>query len=121
MDSKTVLVVDDEAAIAGLLKVILSEAGMEVELASNGQQAMELIEKTKFDLVISDIRMPVMDGFQLLEQVKRRDREIKVILMTGYTEDYEISDALVLGADDYITKPFEDTKILIAVQNVFQI
>ena len=64
--------------------------------------------------------MPGIDGFEVLQQVKEKYKKTKVILMTGYTEEYDISDALILGADDYITKPFDDSKVILAVNNALK-
>lgn len=118
---KKILVVDDDEQALKMLGELLEEEGFSPTLASDGQEALKMLEKRKYTLVISDIRMPGIDGFEVLKQVKDKHKRTKVILMTGYTEDYDISDALIFGADDYITKPFDLDKVLLAISNTLKI
>ena len=118
MATQTILLVDDEQMVLQMLKDILEEEGYRTELASNGEEALEKLSKQSYPLVICDVRMPGIDGFEVLQQVKDHYEKTKIILMTGYTEDYEISDALVLGADDYLTKPFDDNRVLLSIRNL---
>lgn len=117
MEEKKILIVDDDEQILELLSEIMEEEGFSTDVASDGKEAFKKLENGNYHLVISDIRMPGIDGFEVLQQVKEKYKKTKVILMTGYTEEYDISDALVLGADDYITKPFDDSKVILAVNN----
>ena len=119
MKEKKILIVDDDEQILGLLSEILEEEGFITDLASDGEEALKKLKDGRYHLVISDIRMPGIDGFEVLQKVKEKYNKTKVILMTGYTEEYDISDALILGADDYITKPFDDSKVILAVTNLF--
>lgn len=121
MDNKAILVADDDPQVLALLNEILSEEGYSVETAPDGQKALDNIGSQKFDLLISDVRMPGMDGFELLQKVKKNYKDIKVIMMTGYTDDYDISDSLLLGADEYITKPFDISRMLLAIENVLKL
>jgi len=88
-----------------LLRVNLTRDGYEVVTASNGASALELLQERRPDLVILDIMMPDLDGFQVLELIRRRSN-IPVIMLTARGEKTTLRDALVLGADDYVTKPF---------------
>ena len=117
MSKSELLIVDDDPQILEMLGDILTDEGYTLELSANGKEALAKLEVNEYSLVISDVRMPGIDGFELLKIIKERFINTKVILMTGYTEDYDISDALILGADDYITKPFDFAKVILAVGN----
>ncbi|MBD3234619.1 MAG: response regulator [candidate division Zixibacteria bacterium] len=112
----SILVVDDESMMRSLLKSILLREGYQVALAEDGHQALEMLEAGEFDLVLSDIKMPKMDGFELLKAVKSRDPHIGMIMMTGFGNSFTVKDALILGADEYITKPFKAHEIALVVE-----
>ena len=118
--SRNILVVDDDEQLLALLRQILEHAGHCVETFSSAELALERLEAGPFDLVVSDIRMPGMSGIDLLAQVVARFPATKVILMTGYADDYDASEALLNGADDYITKPFDVSRVLLSVGNVLK-
>ena len=100
-----ILAVDDEEPILKLLRVNLALDGFEVVTASSGSSALELLQEHGPDLVILDIMMPDLDGFQVLELMRQRSN-VPVIMLTARGERTTLRDALVLGADDYVTKPF---------------
>lgn len=114
---KRILVVDDDQQILDMMKEILQEEDLVSDQCLSGAEAISKLSATSYDLVISDVRMTGMDGFELLEFIKDRYPDTSVILMTGYTDDYDISDALILGADDYITKPFDIDKVVFSINN----
>jgi signal transduction histidine kinase len=101
-----VLVVDDEEAVVGALAEFFSLRGYEVETAMNSRQALGRIHDKDFSIVISDLRMPGMNGVELLEHVMDEDPETVVIIMTGYASVQSAVDALKKGAYDYVVKPF---------------
>ena len=101
-----ILIVDDEAGMREFLSIFLEREGFQVEAAQDGQEALQAAEKAPFDLVISDLRMPTMDGVRLLEGLRKFQPEIPVILMTAYASAESAIEAMKLGAYDYITKPF---------------
>ncbi len=107
MDVK-VLVVDDEPEILRTLRSYLELHGFGVQTASNAAEALEHVRKGKVHIVLTDIKMPGMDGLELLEEVRRIDFSIQVIVMTGYSTFDTTLQALERGAADYILKPFED-------------
>ncbi|MFB3074956.1 MAG: sigma-54-dependent transcriptional regulator, partial [Candidatus Methylomirabilales bacterium] len=111
-----ILIVDDEAGMREFLSIFLEREGFQVESARDGQEALEAAEKASFDLVISDLRMPTMDGVRLLEGLRKFQPEIPVILMTAYASAESAIEAMKLGAYDYITKPFrvEEVKQVIS-------
>jgi len=117
----TVLVVDDEPAITELLSYILGEAGMRVLSAGDGYTAMELMESTTIDVVLTDIRMKGMSGFDLLTQVHDKDASIKVIMMTGYDSYDMVKRALKENAYDYLNKPLADhVQVVSTVERAFE-
>lgn len=101
----TILVVDDEEMIQKLLRVNLIADGYEVITASSGEEALALMDKQEPDLIILDIMMPGMDGFQTLNLIRKRS-DIPVIMLTARAEELTLRDSLELGADDYVQKPF---------------
>lgn len=100
-----ILAVDDQELVLKLLRVNLSLEGYHVVTASNGMSALELLEEYEPELVILDIMMPGLDGFQVLDLIRQRCN-VPVIMLTAKREETTLRDALVLGADDYVTKPF---------------
>lgn len=105
--SKTILVVDDEKEICTVLSDNLYQEGYRVFTAYNGKKALELVKKEKPDLVLLDIRMPEMDGIEVLRRIKKMKKEIVVIILTAYGTLETARKAMKLGAYDYITKPFD--------------
>jgi len=99
------MVVDDEQAILRLLICTIEPEGYGVVVADNGELALALLEEHKPDLVILDIMMPGLDGFQVLDLIRQRSR-VPVIMLTARREVSTARDALNLGADDYVRKPF---------------
>jgi DNA-binding NtrC family response regulator len=116
MDPMKILVVDDEAPIRDMLRKGLSQrGGFSVEVAQNGVEAIEKIEKDVFDLVLTDLMMPEMDGLELLKTVKGTRPEVMVILMTAYGSIETAVEAMRIGANDYITKPIDFDELLIHI------
>jgi DNA-binding NtrC family response regulator len=102
-----ILVVDDEISIRKLLFNLLEMERYYVELASSAEEALEKIKETAFDLIISDIKMPGMDGFKLLEKIRRMKVDSAVLFITGYGSVDSAIEAIRLGVVDYIEKPFD--------------
>jgi len=116
MEPMKILVVDDEAPIRELLKRGLTQMGMySVEVAQSGMEAIEKIEKDIFDLVLTDLMMPEMDGMELLRTIKGTRPEMMVILMTGHGSIETAVEAMKIGANDYITKPVDFNELLIHI------
>ena len=111
-----ILVVDDEASIREMLKQGLAQMGeFTTEVAHNGSEAIEKIENDVFDLVLTDVKMPEMDGIELLKIIKGTRPELMVILMTAYGSIETAVEAMKVGADDYITKPIDLNELLIHI------
>ena len=113
MGNETILVVDDDEDILELIERHLSNKGYEVVTAYDGEQALPLLEKVKFDLVITDLKMPKIDGMEVLRRVKEKDPNIEVVILTGHgTMDSVIEALRDGGAFDYLQKPLYNIKQL---------
>jgi DNA-binding NtrC family response regulator len=116
LEPMKILVVDDEAPIREMLKKGLSQmGGFTIDIAQNGQEAIEKIEKDVFDLILTDLKMPEMDGIELLKTIKGTRPEMMVILMTAYGSIQTAVEAIKIGANDYITKPIDFNELLIHI------
>lgn len=114
----TVLVVDDESFIRQILARIVSREGYQVHQASDGREALKLLAETPCQIVISDIKMPNMDGIELLSEIKANFPPVGIILITAYAGEYAARDALSAGADAFITKPFKNVEIAATLRDV---
>jgi two-component system response regulator AtoC len=115
MTTKRILVVDDEAKMRRILELSLKSMGHEVEQAGDGQEALAKIESGSFDLVLTDLRMPRLDGIGLLTALRDADNDIPVIVMTAYGTIETAVAAMKVGAADYVIRPFEMETIEMAV------
>ena len=111
----TILVVDDEEYVRKLLQRMLEEAGYGVVMVATGHEALDRLSHANINLVLLDIRMPGLDGFQTLNLI-REQSNIPVIMLTGIGEVSSVRDALTLGADDYIRKPFRTRELLARIE-----
>jgi len=121
MTRKTrLLVVEDEAAIrSGLVDVFVFH-GYEVETADNGEDGLRLALGGQFDLILLDVMLPGVDGFEICNRIRQRDRHQPVIMLTARSSDEDIVQGLTLGADDYVAKPFSVTQLVLRVQAVLR-
>jgi len=120
MSNPLILIVDDEVGVRELLTDALSLGGFDTLEAKDGMSALTLIRKHKPDLLIVDINMPVMDGFELLERVRASKNDVPAIMLTARKDRTDISRGLRLGADDYVTKPFGLEELLLRVRAVLR-
>ena len=116
---KTILVVDDNASIRTLVRDYLTEQGMRVVTADNGQNALYTARQEKPDLILLDIMMPEMDGYQFVTAY-RKENDAPIILLTAKLEENDKVLGLELGADDYITKPFGMRELLARIRAVLR-
>lgn len=100
-----ILVVDDEEGARELFNTILTDEGYEVTLAVDGQEALTCMQSDPYDLVVTDIKMPGMDGLQLLQEIRKAGSRADVIMVTAYGEVESYLKAMSLGAAEYINKP----------------
>lgn len=106
MAKEKILVVDDEKDVCDFFQDTLSEEGYGVLTALNGKDALALVKKERPHVVLLDIRMPGPDGIEVLEEIKKIDENIAVVMITGYGDLKTAREAMRLGAFDYVTKPF---------------
>lgn len=114
MDAKKILIVEDSEIQGIMLKKLLEKAGYEVSWGKNGEEGLAMIREMRPDLIISDIMMPVMDGYQMCRELKNDEalKVIPLILLTQLTEPEEVIKGLESGADHYLTKPFDEEYLL---------
>ena len=115
-----VLIMEDETSVATGLQMILEEEGYEVDLAFTGRSAMDSLRKKGVDLLVADLRLPDMDGMEVVREVKAKRPSTKVIVITGYPSVSSAVDAMKLGVSDYLPKPFWGDDFKTAVENVFK-
>jgi len=116
-----ILIVDDEKRMRHLLSIMLTRKGHRVEQAGDGVEALEMIESIPFDMVITDIKMPRLDGTGLLKKIMEMDIPCPVVFITAFATVESAVEAMRLGATDYITKPFEDSRILLTVEKTLNV
>src|SRR2546430_13075995 len=113
----TVLVVDDEEIMREILETLLTREGYDVRLASSGAEGLDLARALPFDAAIVDIMMPGLDGFATLDELKRIDEDLAIIIITAFASVESAISAMKAGAFDYITKPFKNDELVVAVRN----
>ncbi len=114
-----ILVVDDEAKIVELVRLYLEKEGYRVLSAGDGKKALELFRKEKADLVVLDIMLPEMDGWEVCQTI-RRESNVPIIMLTARSEEVDKLVGLGLGADDYVTKPFSPRELAARVGTVLR-
>lgn len=115
-----ILVVDDERSMRDFLKILLTKEGHQVATAQNGQAGLEYLENNSCDLVITDIRMPGMDGLELLEAIKDNTPDLPVIMITAFASPNDAVQAMKHGAFDYISKPFNVDEIKSVIESAIK-
>jgi DNA-binding response OmpR family regulator len=117
--AKTILVVDDEPRLVSLVEAYLTQSGYRVMTASNGREALSVAEHQEPDLIILDIMMPEMDGYEFM-RLYRTDHDTPIILLTARVDSDEKVAGLEAGADDYLTKPFRPRELMARVKTVLR-
>ena len=116
---KRILISEDDVDIAESINIYLNSSGFESEKVQNGKEAIEIIEKEDFDLILMDIMMPVMDGIKATKKI-REFSDIPIIMLTAKSEDIDKINGLNIGADDYITKPFNPMELVARINSVLR-
>jgi two-component system alkaline phosphatase synthesis response regulator PhoP len=116
-----VLVADDEANLLLLLKDNFEEQGFEVITAVNGEEALQKTIKDKPNMIILDVEMPKLNGFQVCERIRQNPdfKNVPILIFSAYTQPEDIKKGLALGADDYVTKPFKIKDLITTVVGLF--
>ncbi|MGB2991237.1 MAG: response regulator [Paenisporosarcina sp.] len=117
---KQLLIVDDQQGIRLLLNEVFKREGYTTYLAANGIEALELAEKIKLDGVLLDMKIPGMDGIEILKRIKMRTPDVPVLMITAYGELDLIKEAMDLGASHYFTKPFDIYEVRDAVNGMLK-
>lgn len=119
---KKILIVDDEPSIIVPVQFLMEQNGYDVMVAFSGEEAMEIIAEKKVDLILLDIMLPVIDGFEVCQRVRENPQwnKIKIILLTALGSDANVEKGLALGADAYITKPFSNIEIVDKVKELLE-
>src|SRR4026209_1391514 len=116
----TILVIDDEEIMREILETLLTREGYDVRLAGSGAEGLELARSLPFDAAIVDIMMPGLDGIATLDELKRIDEDLNVIIIPAYASVESAISAMKAGAFDYITKPFKNEEVLVVVRNALE-
>ena len=116
----TILVVDDEEIMREILETLLTREGYEVKLASSGEEGLELARALPFDAAVVDIMMPGINGIETLDELRRIDEDLAVIIITAYASVESAISAMKSGAFDYITKPFKNEEVLVVIRNAME-
>jgi two-component system, NtrC family, response regulator AtoC len=119
-EKKQVLVVDDEANLRRVLSALLMRDGYDVQTAESGEAALQTLREHHIDLVITDLKMPRMDGMELLREILRTDHDLPVVMLTAHGTVDNAVEALKIGALDYLTKPFDQAEIRRVVQKALR-
>jgi response regulator RpfG family c-di-GMP phosphodiesterase len=115
-----ILVVDDEASLRDICQDALEDAGYKVFQAQNGQAALDFLAEHNVDLVLTDLRMPVLNGLELLKQIKTRENDSAFLVMTGFGTIETAVESMKMGASDYLPKPFNINHLLLKVEKVLK-
>jgi len=115
-----VLLMEDESSVAEGLRMVLHEEGFDVDLAMTGQSALDSWSQKKFDLLVADLRLPDMDGMEVIKRVKEERPQTPVIVITGYASVPSAVEAMKRGVDDYLPKPFTDEEFMVRVDKVLK-
>ena len=120
MNSAHILVVDDEAGVRELIKDVLSLENFEVTQATDGLEALNILRKKSFDLLVLDVTMPKMDGLALLEKIISEHNTTPVLLLSARNDKSDVTSGLKLGADDYVTKPFGIEELVLRIRAILR-
>jgi DNA-binding NtrC family response regulator len=115
-----ILFADDDASLRKVIDFKLKKRGYQVTSVADGSQALAELESERFDLLLSDMKMPGLNGIELLEQARRVQPDLQVILITAYATISQAVEAVKLGAYDYLTKPFEDEELFVAIEKALK-
>lgn len=117
---ESILIVDDDVNLCKVLKEELIEVGYEADYVNNGLAAFGYLRQNRPDLILLDLKMPGMDGFDVLKELKAKKIELKVIVLTAYADVKSAIDSAKLGASDFISKPYDFDELLITIRKVLQ-
>lgn len=111
-----ILVAEDNLNSAKLMKIILNQAGFKVITATNGAEALDIMDSRHIDLIVLDIMMPKMDGYELTKSLRQAGNNIPILMVTGKTQNEDKWDGFIAGADDFLTKPVNETELVLRIK-----
>jgi chemosensory pili system protein ChpA (sensor histidine kinase/response regulator) len=116
-DRRRVLVVDDSLSVRKYVSTLLSDKDLIVHTAPNGQEALRILEKTPVDLIITDLEMPVMHGYELINRIRSSEtfRDLPIVVLTSRSTEKHMEKAFEMGSDDYLVKPFDEDSLMSVV------
>jgi DNA-binding response OmpR family regulator len=114
MTGKRILVVDDDQGVRTFVEAVLAESGFEAVAVAGGAEALQALDRSAFDLLLTDIRMPEMDGFELVKRARRSHPGLRVLFISGYASEYPIDWA----RDDFLAKPFRPRHLLDRIDEI---
>lgn len=115
-----ILLAEDDPNLGSILRTFLTSKGFEVSLAQNGKTAFEKFNREQFDFCIFDVMMPEMDGFTLAEQIRKLDKKVPILFLTAKSMKDDVLQGFTMGADDYVTKPFEMSELLARINAIIR-
>ncbi len=115
-----ICVVEDESSISELLEINLSMDGHEVEICADGKTALETISAKKFDLILLDVMLPVVDGFSVCQTIRLEDQQTPILMLTAKNTSHDRVEGLKVGADDYLAKPFNLEELLLRIEKLLK-
>lgn len=119
MTNRKILIVEDEKRLRDLIRDYLKKEGYHITLAVNGEEGLHLALQEDYDLILLDVMMPFMDGFEMLKELRKK-KMTRVFFITAKTLDEDFIEAYEIGADDYIAKPFSPKILVLKINNLFQ-
>ena len=117
-ETSRILVVDDEDALRTVLSSELSSSGYDVATATDGDEAIAEVDNKQYHLILLDIKMPRVDGFEVLKYVKKNHPSVKVIMLTGFADLKNAIESKKLGAEDFVSKPYDLVDLLTTIERV---
>jgi len=118
--SQKILIVDDEESIVTLLKYNIEQAGFDTEVAYTGQEALTQANEHTFDLIVLDVMLPEMDGMEVCKQLRQRQIQTPILMLTAKDDEFDKVLGLELGADDYLTKPFSPREVVARIKAILR-
>lgn len=120
MGPKKILIIDDEDVICQGCNMIFGEMGYQCSHSLSGIEGLEIVLTHPFDVLLLDMKLKDLDGMEILKRVKKAKPELYIIVITGYSTVENAVKAMKIGANDYITKPFGEDDIILAIENAFK-
>ena len=112
----SIMVVDDDQDLAEMLGIVLNGVGMEVDLVSRGDEAIEIFRNSQPDLVLLDIMLPGTDGIEVCKEIRKQSTRVPIVMLTAKSDTYDIVRGLEAGADDYMVKPFKPSELVARIR-----